>query len=47
MKAIITVYFEPTLAIAIVTGLIGIGAATAYLGTCAASGAYIGYGLIS
>ena len=40
-----SVYGGATLAIGLASGPIGWVAATAYLGTCAASGAYIGYGL--
>lgn len=40
-----TVYLGATLAIATVSGPIGWVAGAAYLGICAASGAYVGYGL--
>ncbi len=40
-------YGGATLAICMATGPIGAGACIAYYGICAASGAYIGYGLAS
>lgn len=36
-----------TLAIATATGPLGVGAVATYYAICAASGAYIGYGLVS
>ena len=42
-----TVYGAATMAVCMATGPIGWGAGAAYLGLCAASGAYIGYGLAS
>lgn len=38
-------YTGSTLAVCLVTGPIGWGAAVAYWGCCAVAGAYIGYGL--
>lgn len=40
-----SVYLGATMAVAMATTPIGWGAGAAYLATCAASGAYIGYGL--
>ena len=40
-----TVYLGATMAICAMTGPIGWGVAATYLATCAAAGAYIGYGL--
>lgn len=40
-----SVYLGATMAVAMATSPIGWAAGAAYLATCAASGAYIGYGL--
>ena len=40
-----SVYLGATMAVLMASNPIGWGAAAAYLATCAASGAYVGYGL--
>ena len=42
-----TVYLGATMAICAMSGPIGWGVGATYLATCAASGAYIGYGLVT